>query len=692
MAFDIEGARKAGYQDAEIADHLAKEQKFDVAAARQAGYGDSDIIAHLSQAQQAKIGQFERQPDSFAKRLALGVAEPYVGTAQLVAHGTQSTPFMEQQDRQAQALVEAQKEGAPEGIDWGRISGNVIGLLPTLALTRGNPATVGGMAKGGAILGGASALTAPVDTREGGYAGAKATQGVVGTVAGALGGPIIGKAIQGAGYLGAQIVNKLRSLAPSSQNPAQIQVMIQQTLQQNGVDPASVPPAFYDEIVGQVQRALGAPIDEASLANRAAFEAVGAQGTRGQITQDPAQYGMEAYVRQAPGGEALASQYKSTLETLNQQLGNLAGGAAPPMRTAQAGQMVQGALQQADERGANVVNRLYEQVRRNPDADLPIDYQAVQQATVQELYDRSLLGALPSTLRGPLERGFQGQGAAQVGRSPTIRTADDINKTISTLIAQARGKNPPDNAALEAIAVYKRNLDEAVADAASGTAVAQDLFTARAAAADRFAIHEAIPALRAAVDGTVAPDDFMRRFVYNANEQDFSRLAGFIRSASPQSWQQIRGQVLSDIQRSASPTGQAQDFSAAQFNKAIRSLDKSGRLEVLFNPQEVAILRNIGRVGTLVTKGPPGVSQTGLSGAAKASAMLVNMIGKLPVFGRLGGVVQAAGQKGGNVVTANRAMASTPVVQPELQTIIPNPLAGIIGQGTGLLSYPLASE
>lgn len=46
--FDVEGARKAGYSDAEIADHLAASRKFDVGGARSAGYSDADIVAHLT--------------------------------------------------------------------------------------------------------------------------------------------------------------------------------------------------------------------------------------------------------------------------------------------------------------------------------------------------------------------------------------------------------------------------------------------------------------------------------------------------------------------------------------------------------------------------------------------------------------------------------------------------------------------
>ena len=48
MAFDIDGALKAGYSKQEIADHLGSENKFDVAGARSAGYSDDEIIGNFS--------------------------------------------------------------------------------------------------------------------------------------------------------------------------------------------------------------------------------------------------------------------------------------------------------------------------------------------------------------------------------------------------------------------------------------------------------------------------------------------------------------------------------------------------------------------------------------------------------------------------------------------------------------------
>lgn len=48
MSFDLEGARRAGYSEPEIAGFLAQQYGLDVDAARKAGWGDKDIIAELS--------------------------------------------------------------------------------------------------------------------------------------------------------------------------------------------------------------------------------------------------------------------------------------------------------------------------------------------------------------------------------------------------------------------------------------------------------------------------------------------------------------------------------------------------------------------------------------------------------------------------------------------------------------------
>jgi len=66
MSFDIEGAKKAGYSEAEIADHLAQEARFDAPAARKAGYSDAEIISHMSGTKAAPAPKQEKEPSNWS--------------------------------------------------------------------------------------------------------------------------------------------------------------------------------------------------------------------------------------------------------------------------------------------------------------------------------------------------------------------------------------------------------------------------------------------------------------------------------------------------------------------------------------------------------------------------------------------------------------------------------------------------
>jgi hypothetical protein len=80
MAFDINGAKEAGYSDAEIVGFLAPEKKFDVNAARKSGYNDSEILSFLSESDKKKPDEKESAlrraadlPVNFTKGVVSGV-------------------------------------------------------------------------------------------------------------------------------------------------------------------------------------------------------------------------------------------------------------------------------------------------------------------------------------------------------------------------------------------------------------------------------------------------------------------------------------------------------------------------------------------------------------------------------------------------------------------------------------------
>lgn len=77
MAFDIEGARREGYSEAEIADFLASQSNFDVGSARKEGYSDAEIMAHLSGAADPEIPQ-PSSPEQLASVEAERTNRPFM--------------------------------------------------------------------------------------------------------------------------------------------------------------------------------------------------------------------------------------------------------------------------------------------------------------------------------------------------------------------------------------------------------------------------------------------------------------------------------------------------------------------------------------------------------------------------------------------------------------------------------------
>ena len=87
-SFDVEGARKAGYSEAEIADHMAQSSGFDAAGARKAGYTDAEIITHVRapvQSSSAAPSDSDKLLSSPPMRLAKGWKDPLDGVAQMAA-------------------------------------------------------------------------------------------------------------------------------------------------------------------------------------------------------------------------------------------------------------------------------------------------------------------------------------------------------------------------------------------------------------------------------------------------------------------------------------------------------------------------------------------------------------------------------------------------------------------------------
>jgi hypothetical protein len=127
MPFDVQGARKAGYSNREIADYLASQKKFDTTGARKAGYSDEDIISHLATYEpkkaeaytgpttfEAKVAKDAKDDESYGVGSFLGDVSKQFGGA--IAGGSLKIP----------SGIETGTKGAARGL----ISGEALEATP----------------------------------------------------------------------------------------------------------------------------------------------------------------------------------------------------------------------------------------------------------------------------------------------------------------------------------------------------------------------------------------------------------------------------------------------------------------------------------------------------------------------------------------------------------------------------------
>jgi hypothetical protein len=172
MSFDVDGARKAGYSEAEIADYLGQQQKFDVAGARTAGYSDAEILGHLGASSQPKAPKPQERSmlDSLGRQVGLtvragiggpaafpnAIADPVVGMINRVAGTNLPIPSQALERTMTRAGL-PEPQGGPEEFAQAVARGmtgptTAAKVLPQFASNMGMQTAAAGMGAGSADI------------------------------------------------------------------------------------------------------------------------------------------------------------------------------------------------------------------------------------------------------------------------------------------------------------------------------------------------------------------------------------------------------------------------------------------------------------------------------------------------------------------------------------------------------------
>jgi hypothetical protein len=561
--------------------------------------------------------------------------------------------------------TDARKASGATGIDWGRGAGQAIGTAPLAAFLPAAGPTLAGRAVAGASAGAAGGALQPVED-QGGYAGDKAAQIGLGAATGAVLAPALGAVAD-------KVVNGVKSFFANRQpiSLEQIDSVIRQNLQSAGQRWEDLGPAMQSQLREQAVTALQTSkrgLDHQALIRQQDFAAEGMRPTLGQITRDAAQFAKEKNLRTMPGvGDPLLERFQGQGTQLQQKLGAFAKGATGDKTLA--GEQLAGALKNYDSQQSQAVASAYKAARESAGKDAEVPLQGLAQE-VADIFDRYRT-AVPSGIRGQFSK--YGLDPSEVVNQRKLFTVEEADKLLKEINKQG-GTEPAVQSALG-------ELRAAVKKAVVTDAGVDDVFApARKLAAERFGLHEAVPALEAAAKGTTAPDDFVRRFIISGKTREVEALAGVLRKSSPEAMDQARAQVGAYLQRKAFGTDVVGDapFNPKQYAEALREFGDT-KLGALFTPAEVNQLHRLGRIGAYINQIPNAspVQHSNNWGA------ITNLATKIPGVPMVVGATKAAGNAVGNQMAVSRALTANVPQQPtQLNPEAAKALARLLSAGS----------
>ncbi|MBN3848140.1 glucosaminidase domain-containing protein [Paraburkholderia sp. Ac-20342] len=665
------------------------------------GISDADLLAALAargnpQAQQQPgfLEQVGHQIGRTARAVGHGVADAAGFVANPVNAAINSAgalighdPHLQDVDTLIRRGVDAVTPDAWNGTEQtvGQLAdavANPVNLVGAeiMAPAAGALSTLGRGALAGAVTGGAQPLHGS-DT-VGDFAG-RVAGGAAGGAAGAVVGGAVGAVADRLATGVDRLVSAVRSTMPSTRAAARVNAdeLIQQAAQDQNIDISAIPQSILAATRQRVTDALSrdGTIDAAALLRRAEGDAVlgpDSSLTLGQATRDPTQFTLERNTRGKIGGEQLAQRYadqnRGLIDALNNQ------GALEAPGEYQAGQGVMNALAQKDAEAQKGVSSLYSQANAIHGNDVPLDADAFVSEARDQLAQQMRDLHLPPSVDRQLTK-FVGrenaQGEVQSPETPlTVSTAEQFKSILGQDIAdaEARGKGN----VVSALGIVRKALDNAQpllgGEADQGAAALAAFNKARAVAKERFDTIDAVPALNAVVSGKAVPDTFFNRFVLNGNVGDINAMLNIV----PDQGMALRRQMVDYLKQKA--LGGASDevgtFSQSGYNKALNSIGTQ-KLNALFDPGQVAQLKQIGRVAANVQAEPAGsaVNHSNTAAAISNSAVnaLLSIAEKVPGI-RLGaGVAKNMFDQTGNRRLAQEALAGQAPVTVERSSIDP---------------------
>lgn len=517
----------------------------------------------------------------------------------------------------------------------------------------------------------------------------------------ALIGGVSGGMVPGA----AQPLIGLARRATNRMTPEQLDVRLSSVLQQGGTDYNQLPAAVRRSLRAELSDALrtGRELDPAAVSRLADFRAVGAQPTRGMLSQNPVQITREQNLAKMAANSAdgelqgLPLMQNRNNQTLIGRLNELGGRTETDPLTA--GRMVAGSVQgtQAQLRGAE--RAAWDQARAAPGYTQPI-YPDALNAINRSLGEEGMTGFLSPEISRYM-------AAFQTGQQPfTPQAYRNLQSMLSREMAAGGNSAGAAGIARRALEASQMRpitnpggIDFGAApvtsqmaaalrgrDAQAGDAI-QAVDRARAATRAAYQYEDSSPLVRSVLsDGATAdPTRIAQRFVIGGTPDEAATVARQVGDAGRAT---IRDALATYIKREAmsGASDEVGKISQSRLNATLRKIGDE-KLRLFFSPEEVTQLRSVGRVASLMQTQPIGSAVNNSNSGALLLGRGIDMLNRVPVIGPLVGpaarnIELTIGQRGAQNVTPG-LLRPPPLSNPVSPLLLP-----AAAVGGGLLSAP----
>lgn len=455
----------------------------------------------------------------------------------------------------------------------------------------------------------------------------------------------------GATMAGQSAANSVRNMLTPKTAPQDIERTVTAIFTQQGIDPASISPAIKSAIMDDAKAALkvGGSLDGEALSRLLDYRRLGATPTLGRVTLNPLDVTREQNaMRMAAATGAADAQLPAIAQGNNRTLLGAIDKFNPITDRVGLGERVTAPIMAKDAALNAQVGSLYQAARDSSGRSLPLEGGTFARMANEALDQANVDSFLPSDIANKMN-------AIAAGKYPlTVDVAEQLKTSLGNL-----SRNSTDGNVRTALGIVRKALDNAplqdsaavnpgglpafgsqVPPSVAGGQASIDAFNAaRTAARQRFGWQESTPAIARTLEGA-APDTFLQREILSksAATADVQKLVGELAQA-PDALQAVRSGIVQHLKDAAIGKGNSAETANFSGRGWLSALDGIGdqKLKLFFNPEELAQLKAIGRVGTIETFQPRGSAvnnsntAAGVAGMVQgASKYLQPLVNKLP--------------------------------------------------------------